>query len=169
MAGAEARDSFCDAYGPAEAVPLLQSPAARAFRNSLLRGVGDLGFAPRVPSAAADSTLHPTNEDLFVGTPAWAILDFPLTGEHGVVARRGSLALLLACGYACFLPGLKGETWAPAARRDRLRWFLNKSSESAHASRKQRVSKSAGSLRLHSFRSGAIHRGLSGRYPMNPR
>ena len=38
---------------------------------------------PRVPSADADFTLHPTDKDPSVGTPAWAILDRSSGAEGG--------------------------------------------------------------------------------------
>ena len=39
---------------------------------------------PMVSSAAADFTLHPTDEDLSVGTPVWATFVFSLTGDGEV-------------------------------------------------------------------------------------
>jgi len=39
---------------------------------------------PMVSSAAADFTLHPSDEDLSLGTPVWATFVFSLTGDGEV-------------------------------------------------------------------------------------
>jgi len=53
-----------------------------------------------------DFILHPTDEDLSVGTPAWAIF------THSLLERR----TMDNKPKSCEIPGLEGETWALGSR-----------------------------------------------------